>query len=64
MVEDGALSHQIDYVTIGGFKSRSASKWHYWLKKYGDFAEWVGFASWWSFSSEGSAINGATLTSL
>ena len=35
-----------------------------WFKNYGDFAEWVDFAYWWSFSGGGSAINGATPSSL
>ena len=43
MVEDGTYSHKIDYVII------------YWFKSYGNFAECVDFAYWWSFSSEGSA---------
>ena len=34
MVEDGAFSHKMDYVS---FKS------HYWFKSYGDFAELVNF---------------------
>ena len=46
------------------FESRRASKLHYWFKSYGDFAEWVDFAYWWSFSGGGSAINGATPSSL
>ena len=38
-----------------------ASKLHYWSKSYGDFAECVDFAFWWS--GGGSAINGATPSS-
>ena len=34
------------------------------VKSYGYFAEWIYFAHWWSFSSGGSAINGATPSSL
>ena len=30
----------------------------YWFKSYGNYAEWVGFVYWWSFSVGGSAING------
>ena len=30
-----------------------------WFKSYGDFAEWIGFAYWWSFIDGGLAINGA-----
>ena len=43
MVEDGAISHKIDYVTIflGDFKSRRVSKSHYSFKSYGAFAERV-----------------------
>ena len=54
MVGDGAFSHKIDYI---------ASKSHHWFKSYGNFAEWVDFAYWWSFSGGGSAINGATPSS-
>ena len=41
MVEDGALSHKINYVTffLGDSKSQRAPKSHYWFKSYGDFAE-------------------------
>ena len=40
MVEDGALSHKIDYVPIlGESKSRRASKSLLWVKSYGDFGE-------------------------
>ena len=53
MVEDGAFSHKIDYVTI--FKEILNLEGLYWFKSYGDFAEWVNFAYWWSFSSKGSA---------
>ena len=65
MVEDGAFSHKIDYVTIflGDSKSQRASNLHYWFKSYNNFAEWVDFAYWWSFSGGRSAINGATPTS-
>ena len=62
MVEDGAFSHKIDFVKFfweilnpEGQQNR---------KNYGDFAEWVDFAYWWSFIGEGSAINGATPSSL
>ena len=46
MVEDGAFSHKIDYLTIlfGDSKSQRASKSHYWFQSYGGFAEWVDFA--------------------
>ena len=37
---------------------------HYWLKSYGDFAEWVEFSYWWSFSGGGSVINRATPSGL
>ena len=57
MVEGGAFTHKIDYVT-------RASKSHYWFKSYGNFAESVDFVYWWSFSGEGFAINGATPSSL
>ena len=56
MVEDGAYSPKIDYVT----KFWGAFKLHYRFKSYGDFAEWVNFAYWLSFSGQGFAINGAT----
>ena len=44
----------------GDSKFLRASKSHYWFNGYGNFAEWVDFACWWSFSGGGSAINGAT----
>ena len=56
MVEDGAFSHKIDYVTTTKFEFLT-------FKSYGGFAEWVDFAYWWSFSRGGSAINGATPSS-
>ena len=61
MVGDGAFSYKIDYVAIffGDSKSERAPKSHYWFMSYGDFAEWVDFAYWWSFSGGGSVINRA-----
>ena len=57
MVEDSAFSHKIDYVRhpncTAGSKVTAI-----------DFAEWMDFAYWWSFSGGGSAINGATPSSL
>ena len=55
IIEDGAFSHKIDYVTIffGDSKSQTAFKSHYWFKSYCDFAEWVDLAYWWSFSGKG-----------
>ena len=32
----------------GDSKSQMASTSHYWFNSYGNFAEWVGFACWWS----------------
>ena len=57
LVEDGAFSHKIDYTIFlkGNSKSWRASKLHNWFKSYGDFAEWLDYAYWWSFSGEGSA---------
>ena len=37
---------------------------HQWFKSYGYFTEGVDFAYWWSISGGGSAINGATPSSL
>ena len=48
---------------LGDSKSQKASKSHYWFKSYGNFAELVDFAYWWSFSGGGSAISGATPSS-
>ena len=31
---------------IGHSKSQRKSKLHHWLKRYGDFAEWMDFAYW------------------
>ena len=66
MVGDGAFSHKIDYIAnfVGYFKSPRASKSHYWFKRYGNFAEWMDFAYWWSFSGGGPVINWATPSSL
>ena len=57
MVEDGAFSHKVDYVTIfkeirnlkGQLNCITGSKFT------ANFDEWVDFAYWRSFSSEGSA---------
>ena len=38
---------------LGDSKSQRASKSHYWFKSYGEFAEWVNFAYWWSFIGKG-----------
>ena len=58
MVEHGAFSHKIDYITI--FKEILNLQGHpnriNCFKSYGDFAEWVEFAYSWSFSGEGSAF--------
>ena len=48
IVEDGAFIHKIDYVAI-------LRRGHYWFESNGDFAEWVDFAYWKSFSGEESA---------
>ena len=61
MVEDGAFSHEEDYVAI--FLEIQNLKWHQncitGLRVTALFAEWVDFAHWWSFSGGGSVINGA-----
>ena len=49
---------------LGNSKSWRASRLHYWIMSYSNFADWVGFAYWWSFSGGGSATNGATMSSL
>ena len=61
MVEDGAFSHNIDYVEIfcEDSKSQRASQSHYWFKSYSNFAEWLDLACWWSFSVGGFVINRA-----
>ena len=66
MDEGGAFSQKIDYVNIflGNYKSKKASKLHYWYKSYGSFAKRLDFAYWWSLSGGGSAMNGATPFSL
>ena len=54
MVEYGAFSHKIDYVKfLGDYKSKSASKSHYWFKSYWDFAELVDLACWRSCIGKG-----------
>ena len=64
MVEDGVFSHKIDYVTVlleilisKGIQIALL------VNSYGNFAEWVDFANWLSFSGGGSAINGDTPSS-
>ena len=52
------------YNFVGNSKSQRAFKSHYWFKSYSDFSELVDFAYWWSFIGGGSAINGATPSSL
>ena len=66
IVDNGAFIHKIDYVTMffGDSKSRLAFKSLNGFNRYGNFAEWVDFAYWWSFSGGGSAIIGATPSSL
>ena len=43
--------------------SKRASKYHYWFKSNGEFAEWVDFSYLWSFSGGGYSINGASPSS-
>ena len=62
IVKDGAFSYKIDYVTIfrkflNGIKIASL------VQELRPFCLWVDFAIWWSFSGQGSAINGATPSS-
>jgi hypothetical protein len=66
MVDNGAFIHKIDYVTMffGDSKSGLASKSRNGFNSYSNFAEWVDFAYWWSFSGGGSAIIGTTPSSL
>ena len=61
MVKDGAFGHKIDYVPIffGDSKSQRASKLYYWFKSYGNFAEWVYFAYWWSCIGKGMRLQPA-----
>ena len=51
--ENGAFSHKIGYVTTQDSKYRRAANSHYWFKSYGDFAEWLDFAYWWSCIGKG-----------
>ena len=48
---------------LGDSKSQRPFKLHYWFRSFGNFAESVIFTFWWSFSSRGSAMNGATPSS-
>ena len=41
---------------LGDSKSQMALKLHYWFKSFDNFAEWVDFPLWWSFSGGGSAM--------
>ena len=58
MVEDGAYSRRIDYVTIF-FKILNVKGHQNCITKFGEL---VDFAYLWSFRGGGSAINGATLS--
>ena len=58
----GAFSHRIYYYAI--FQEIINLEGQNLFKSYGDFAEWVDFAYWWSFNDGGSAINEATPSSL
>ena len=67
MVEDGAFSHKIDFfftIFMEDSKSERVSKLHHWFMSYGDFAEWIDLAYWWSFNGGWSVINRATQSSL
>ena len=72
MVEDGAFSHKIDYVTIfleilnlEGHQNHvtgsrvTAILLNGWILPIGGFCLLLDFAYWWSFSGGGSGINGA-----
>ena len=64
-VRDTSLSYKIDCHSDQDLsKSHRASKSVQWFKSYGLFTEEVDFACWWSFSGGGSAIDGATQSSL
>ena len=64
MVKDGAFSHKITILKFSGdSKSWRATKLYYCFNTYRNFAEWVDFAFWLSFSGGGSAINRATPSS-
>ena len=51
MVGDGAFSHKIGWVKK--FLEILNLKGLYWFKSYSNFAEWLGFAYWWSFIKKG-----------
>ena len=65
MVEDGAFSHEIDYVTIvlGILNLEGHPNCKTGSRDTVIFAELVDFAYCWSFSGGESAINGATPSS-
>ena len=49
------VDYRLCYNFKGDTKSQRAFKSHYWFKIYGNFAELVDFAFWWSVRGEGSA---------
>ena len=51
MISDGAVNKKIYYVII--FWEILNPKGHYWFKSYGNFAEWVVCAHWWSSIGKG-----------
>ena len=59
MYATSAFNLELCHNYLGDSKSQRALKLHYWFKSYGDFAECVVFAYWWSFSGGGSAITRA-----
>ena len=60
VVEDGAFSHKMDYVSIfGESKSWRASKSLHWFKRYGNFGEWRDFTYWWSCIGRGLCLQPA-----
>ena len=56
---EGLSSTGLPRLVFGDSKSQRASKLHYWFKSYGDFAEWVDFAPWWSFIWKGLRLQAA-----
>ena len=54
-VKNGASSHKTNCLDISSemLNLGRALKALHWFKSYGDFAEWVDFAYWWSFIGKG-----------
>ena len=60
--KNGASSHKTNYIDIfPEILNLEGRQKIYWFKSYGDFAEWVDFAYWWSCIRKGLRMQPAQL---